>query len=125
MPSPDLPATFLALRAILEPFEPALVKVHDNEGHYYLDTAHLQKNGKPLFFGAVRTGKNQVSFHLMPVYLWPELLEGTSEALLARMQGKSCFNLNTPDAEVVEALRALTRKGFERYREAGYVGAVP
>lgn len=121
MPDHDLAATFQALKAILQPLESALVKVHDEADNYYLDTAHIQKNGKPLYFGSVRTGRNYVSYHLMPVYVWPELLEGVSDRLRRRMQGKSCFNFTTPDPDLLSELTALTHKGFDWYGDAGYV----
>lgn len=121
MSDQDLAATFRALKAILQPLEPALVKVHDEADNYYLDSPHIQKNGKPLYFGSVRTGRNYVSFHLMPVYIWPELLVGISDRLERRMQGKSCFNFTTPDPDLLSELSALTNEGFDKYREAGYV----
>jgi hypothetical protein len=121
MPDHDLTTTFEALRAILEPLEPGLVKVHDQPDNYYLDTAHIQKNRKPLYFGSVRAGRKYVSFHLMPVYIFPELLDGMSPELRRRMQGKSCFNFTAPDPELLSELTELTNAGFARYREAGYV----
>jgi hypothetical protein len=62
-----------------------------------------------------------VSFHLMPVYIFPELLDGMSPELRRRMQGKSCFNFTAPDPELLSELTELTNAGFARYREAGYV----
>lgn len=121
MPDADLPATFRALKAILQPLEPELVKVYDQADSYYLDTAHIQKNKKPLYFGSVRVGRNYVSFHLMPVYIWPDLLDGVSAELKRRMQGKSCFNFTAPDPDLLSELTALTHEGLTRYREAGYV----
>jgi hypothetical protein len=121
MAQTDFEATFRALKAIIEPFEPRLVRVHDAPDNYYLDTPHIQKNGQPLYFGSVRVGKKYVSFHLMPVYLWPELLEEISPELKRRMQGKSCFNFSVPDPVLFGELTELTRAGFDRYREAGYV----
>ncbi len=121
MPDQDLSATFGALRAILQPLEPVLVKVHDQPDNYYLDTAYIQKNKKPLYFGSVRIGRNRVSFHLMAVYIWPDLLDGVSAELKRRMQGKSCFNFTAPDPDLLSELTALTKQGFTKYREAGYV----
>lgn len=121
MPAQDLLETFRALKAILLPLESELLKVHDQADSYYLDTQHIQKNKKPLYFGSVRIGRNYVSFHLMPVYIWPDLLDGASNDLRRRMQGKSCFNFTTPDPDLLGELSALTNKGFAKYREAGYV----
>jgi pyruvate dehydrogenase complex dehydrogenase (E1) component len=50
----------------------------------------------------------------MPVYMYPDLLEGLSESLKKRMQGKACFNFKTIDPALLEELAALTQKGYER-----------
>lgn len=117
----DPTPVFAALRALLAPYADRLATVHDTPEHLYLDTRHTLPNGKPLFFGAVRTAKQHVSYHLMPVYLHPELLDGASDALRKRMQGKSCFNLKSPDEALLTELADLTRRGYECYRDAGYV----
>jgi len=79
------------------------------------------KNGQPLFFGAVNIKKNYVSYHHMPVYVFPELLDEISPELKKRMQGKSCFNFKKPDSELFKELESLTKLGYEKYQEAGYV----
>ena len=68
--------------------------------------------------------KQHVSYHLMPVYLWPELLTEVSDELRIRMQGKSCFNFKKLEPEVFDELSALTQRGFERYRAEGYIGHI-
>ena len=68
-------------------------------------------------FAAVRKGKSYVSFHLFPVYMFPELLHGLSPALKKRMQGKSCFNFKTVDEELLAELRELTARGVRMTRE--------
>jgi hypothetical protein len=65
--------------------------------------------------------KRYVSYHLMPVYVNPALLDGLSPALKARMQGKSCFNFTKVDPALFEELAALTQAGFDDYRAKGYV----
>ena len=73
--------------------------------------------GRPLFVAAVQTKKNYVSFHLMPVYAAPELLQSLSPALRKRMQGKSCFNFKTIDREQVKELAHLTQTGLETFEK--------
>ena len=68
-----------------------------------------------LFFGAVKIGKRYVSFHLMPVYVHPELLDGISPELRQRMQGKSCFNFTRPDDALFAELGSLTGAGYNAY----------
>lgn len=117
----DLTAVFSELRAILAPHARNLEAKRDDDTELYLDTRHILKNGKPLFFGAVQARKSFVSFHLMPVYLKPALLAGLSPGLKARMQGKSCFNFAAVDKSLFEELAALTKAGFASYEEQGFV----
>ena len=56
----------------------------------------------------------------MPVYAWPDLLDGAPPELRRRMQGKSCFNFTGVDESLLAELRTLTERGFERYRAAGW-----
>ena len=69
------------------------------------------------FFGAVQLRKNYVSYHLMPIYMYPDLLESVSDRLKKRMQGKSCFNFTILDEELVEELAQLTTAGIKRFRK--------
>ena len=117
----DLELVFGELRSIMEPYARQIDAKKDDAAELYLDTRHIQKNRKPLFFGAVQVKKSFVSFHLMPVYLKPELLEGISPALAARMQGKSCFNFTEVDKPLFKELAALTKAAFASYREQGFV----
>ncbi|MGI9265566.1 MAG: hypothetical protein ACR2QU_11610 [Gammaproteobacteria bacterium] len=118
----DFPAVFAAQTRIMRPFSDKLVCTRDDDSEYYLNTTHIMKNKKPLFFGAVQIRKNYVAYHLMPVYVFPELLKGMSPALKQRMQGKSCFNFTSVDVELFEELGTLTKAGFEAYKNAGYIG---
>jgi hypothetical protein len=117
---PDLNTVFIELRAIMAPYAAKLDAKKDDPSELYVDTAHLQKNKKPLFFGAVQVKKSYVSYHLMPVYLKPELLDGLSPALKNRMQGKSCFNFTEVDKPLFKELAALTKAGFASYKEQGF-----
>ncbi len=117
----DFDATFRALRAILQPYAEQLDVQRDDDTEIYLDTRHRMPNKKPLFFGAVQVKKAFVSFHLMPVYVQPGLLDRISPALKARMQGKSCFNFKAVDPALFGELAALTREGYASYRAQGFV----
>lgn len=77
-----------------------------------------QHKGEPLFFGAVRTGKAYVSFHLMPIYMCPELNKLITPALKKRMQGKACFNFKTaPEAELIPDLKQLIAASLEHWKD--------
>jgi hypothetical protein len=69
----------------------------------------------------VQVGKGYVSYHLMPVYGCPELLEGMSAGLRARMQGKSCFNFKVVDVGLFEELGWVTARGIELFGKAGFL----
>ena len=125
MPSKtEFETTFQKLRAILEPYAAKLKVVHNNSNDYYLDTHHIMKNKKPMFFAAVRAGKSYVSFHLMPVYAFPDLLAGISPELKKRMQGKSCFNFTAVDEKLFKELAKLTRAGFARFTSPQFLRSI-
>lgn len=117
----DFRSTFEKLRAILKPYEMQLQVVHDTDKGYYLDTNYVMKNKQPLFFAAVRVGKAYVSFHLMPVYVCPDLLKALSPELKKRMQGKSCFNFKTVDEKLFGELSKLTRIGFKKFNDTEFL----
>jgi hypothetical protein len=117
----DFQTVFAQLRKILEPFEPHLLVKANAPGNYSLDAPYSEQYKKEVFFGAVQVKKNYVSFHLMPVYMFPELLDGVSPELRARMQGKSCFNFKTLDPNQVKELTRLTTKCFARFKRAKLV----
>jgi hypothetical protein len=57
----------------------------------------------------------------MPVYVEPKLLAGVSKPLKARMQGKSCFNFDSVDKDLLKELAALTKAGYASYKTQGFV----
>lgn len=105
------------LREILKAVETPRLKVQETEGAYSVNGPYSQKWKKELFFGAAQIKKNYVSFYLMPVYMYPDLLDGMSAELKARMQGKSCFNFRKADPVLFAELGELTRRGLERVRQ--------
>ena len=121
MSEANFPVLFARLKAILAPYAPHLTVVDDQPGKFYLETGYSEKWNKPLFFGSAVVQKNYVSFYLMPVYMFPDLLEGLSPALKKRMQGKSCFNFKQVDDALLGELEALTRQSFARFQQEGLI----
>jgi len=113
----EFPLVFEQLKAILRPYANKLTVTADTPQAYSLDGPYSEKWKKVVFFGSAQTKKNYVSFYLMPVYMFPELLNGISPELKKHMQGKSCFNFKKVEPELFEELSELTRKGVERFRE--------
>jgi hypothetical protein len=114
-------AAFAALRELLAPYAGRLTASADDARTYMLDGEHSAALKRPMFFGGVRQGENYVSYYLMPVYTYPELLSPISDALRKRMHGKGCFNFTKPDPELFAELAALTRAGFARFAREGHV----
>jgi hypothetical protein len=112
---------FYYLKEILLPYSSGMVVVTDAPDNFYLNTHHIMKNKKPMYFGSTKINKNFVSFHLMPVYVFPELLDTISPGLQKRMQGKSCFNFKAVDTALFHELKTLTQAGYERFQNAEYV----
>lgn len=113
----DFPAVFEELKKILQPFATKLTVKTDTADVYYLDGPFSEKWKKELYFGSVHIKKNYVSFYLMPVYMYPDLLDGISPELKKRMQGKSCFNFKQVEPALFKELKALVRKGYDRFKK--------
>ena len=116
-PQTDFLLVFEQLKGILRAYNRTFTVKTDAADTYYLDGPYSEKWKKELFFGSAQIKKNYVSFYLMPVYMFPELLNGISPELQKHMQGKSCFNFKKVEPELFEELSELTRKGVERFRE--------
>jgi len=114
----DLAEVYLRLRPILEPYIPEMVAMQDNERGLYLNTRSIMKNKQPLFFASIAINKNYVSFHVFPVYMYPDLLDKVGD-LMKRMQGKSCFNFRKLSEEQVAGMRALVEAGHKRLKAEG------
>lgn len=121
MKNSNIDAVFTDLKSIVSNYSETLACVTDEHGHYYLNTHHIMPNKQPLYFGSVQIKKNYVSFHVMPVYVFPTLLQGISSKLKKRMQGKSCFNFKKSDPVLFTELNALVAAGYKAYLDAGYI----
>jgi hypothetical protein len=116
----EFPLVFKKLKSILEPYSSKLIiKIDTSEG-YSLDGPFSEKWKKELFFGAAQIKKNYVSFYLMPVYMYPDLLRNVSPELKKHMQGKSCFNFKKTETPLFDELAKLTKQAFKRYIQEEY-----
>jgi hypothetical protein len=114
-------AVFDRLAAIFAPYRSTLIAKADEPGDLSLETPPSTAYPRGLFFGAVKIGKRYVSFHLMPVYVHPDLLDEMSPELRKRMQGKSCFNFTRADDGLFAELEALTAAGYTRLQDDGTI----
>jgi len=111
--------TFNSLKEILVKYKKNLNITSDKRDTYNLNAGYSEKYKRDIYFGGVEIKKNYISFHLMPVYVNPKLLDGISPALKKRMQGKSCFNFRQINKDQIKELTRLTKKGFEYYKKQG------
>ena len=118
----DFQSVFDTLKPILQEYEQYLVVRTDAQGDYVLYTPFAPAYKKEVFFGSVKIYKSYVSFQLMPVYVFPDLLNGISPRLRARMQGKSCFNFKAIEPWQVKELGRLSKRGFDRFKKGKLLG---
>lgn len=109
------------LKSILSGYTGTLNCTEDSFDNYQLFTDHIMENGKPLYFGGVKINKSFVSYHLMPVYVFPDLVSSISENLSKSMKGKSCFNFKKLDEQTLVELKDLTQCCYKKYQSEGFV----
>jgi hypothetical protein len=104
--------TYAALRALMLQAAPRMRVAKDDgrELHLHATWHSPTKPGAPMWFGAVRSGKAYVSYHLMPLYTDIALKTDIPPELAQRMQGKTCFNFTREDSALFRALATLTRR---------------
>lgn len=116
----DFDEAFAALRKLVKPYEKKLSVKTDEPGNYMSETKSPSFKGKPMMFAAIMS-KSYVAFHFFPVYLFPELLNGTSLDLKKRMQGKTCWNFKKAEPELFAELGRVVQAGFERFETNRYL----
>lgn len=116
----DFSAAARKLEAILMKYQRGSLKSRPDPwigGVCLIGPANEASKGREVWFGAVGERKSYVSYHLMPVYAFPDLLKKVSPELKARMQGKSCFNFKEVDEKLFAELARLTEEGYKRFKE--------
>jgi len=116
----EFPSVFKKLKSILQPYSSKLTVKENTSKGFSLNGAYSEKWKRELFFGAAQIKKNYVSFYLMPVYMYPDLLRNISPELKKHMQGKSCFNFKKIEISLFNELTQLTKQGFERFIKQEY-----
>ena len=117
---PDFQTIFDQLRGILKKNAGALTVKEDAPSSCWLETGIHPQLKKKICAAGVEIKKTYVSYHFMPIYARPDLKTGVSPALLARMQGKSCFNFQAVDQALFAELDELTSRSFARFRSGGF-----
>jgi hypothetical protein len=114
-PARDFGPVFSALKPVLAKYSKRLFVRDDKPDHYYLETKSRSYQGERMFFAGVRVSKAFVSFHLMPLYSYPELQKSVPAGLKRRMQGKSCFNFTEVEPDLIALLGPLVAAGFKKF----------
>ena len=112
---------YAALLALLKAYENRLVLKTAKTGYEFLEGPVPTYKNRPMFFAGVRAGKSYVSYHLLPLYMDPEMVKIIPPDLKKRMQGKACFNFTSVDPELFAELARLTAAGYERFKELKYL----
>ncbi|MFZ3266205.1 MAG: hypothetical protein WA172_19520 [Terriglobales bacterium] len=111
-------SAFEGLRQILKPYDKKLHVTKDQPGNYMSESKSLRYLGKPLMFAGI-TSKSYVAFHLFPVYMFPNLVDGISPELKRRMQGKTCWNFKKAEESLFGELGKVVEASFRRFEEMG------
>ena len=115
----DFETVFSHLRPLLARYADDGVVKTDEDDKYTLLGPQPDEKGRDVWVGSAQIKKSYVSFHLMPVYRFPDLLDDISPELKKRMQGKSCFNFKSVDEPLFEELADLVDRCVGRYRDEG------
>ena len=112
---------FETLRGILKKHAGHMTVKADTPILYSIDAGYSETWKKDVWFGGVRLGKSYVSYHLMAVYVCPDLVAGLTPDLRKRMQGKACLNFKTLSPAQVKELAKLTRECVLRFTKVGKI----
>lgn len=111
----DLKPVYDALVKIMKKHEKNFKVSTDHKSNYSLTGPLSEKFKKELWYGGVQIKKNYVSYHLMPVYMYSDLVKEIPDSLIKRMQGKSCFNFKEVDKNLFNQLAELTDKSYKTF----------
>lgn len=117
---PDLAVVFVALRKLLQSFKGEIITETDKPDNYHTAMPALLHRGKPLYFAGIKTGKNYVSYHLLPLYYNPDLNKQLPAELKKRKQGMACFNFAAVDDARFAELKKLTVAGLKMFKTAEF-----
>jgi hypothetical protein len=111
MPTTDLKAVELRLRAILEPYRKHLV-----ESTIYSMPVLRRKGAKNHdWFAGVQPVEGAVKFNFLPMHENADLVEGISADLRRHKTGASVFRFTEIDEHLAGELETVVAKGFLDY----------
>ena len=107
----DLADVEARLTRILDPYRDRL----ETASIYNIPTLRRPGAKAHDWFAFVKPASKHVSFFLLPIVTWPDLLDGCSDALMRRHQAKSAFTFTSLDEPLIVELEALVARAFDRY----------
>jgi hypothetical protein len=111
MPTTDLTAVALRLRAILDPY-----RAHLAESTIYNMPVLRRRGSKGHdWFAGVQPVEGAVKFNFLPMHTHPELLEDVSPTLRKHKAGASVFRFTEIDEPLASELEKLVGQGFLAY----------
>ena len=119
MSKEQFPIIFQQLKQCLQVYQQHLDIKSDSSESYTLYITYSPTYNKELLFGAVQIQKPYVSFHFMPMSMYPNLLENISLELKKRLRSKSCFIFTEVNQVLFTELEQLTQAGFEALIDNG------
>jgi hypothetical protein len=111
VPTTDLTAVELRLRAILDPYRKHLVE-DTVSGSKMLRRKGAKKRD---WFAGIKRLEGAVEFGLAPLREHPDLLDDVPEGLQRRKTGPSAFGFTEIDENLARALETLVGRGFLAY----------
>jgi hypothetical protein len=99
------------LRSILTPYESRL----ETASIYGIPTLRRTGATAHQWFAFVKAEARHVSFFLLPMLTYPELMADVSPALLKRRTAKSMLKFTALDEPLFVELEGLVARAYERY----------
>jgi 7-keto-8-aminopelargonate synthetase-like enzyme len=115
VPTTDLTAVALRLRAILDPYREHLVE----STIYNLPVLRRRGSKGHDWFAGVQPVEGAVKFNFLPMHKHPELLDDVSPGLRRHKTGASVFRFTEMDESLASELEQLAARGFLAYMDKG------
>ncbi len=114
------------LRGLLESLSLPLEVRESPRGDYHLYSVKpgLVVAGRPrneVYFAGVSIRSRMVAFYLFPVYTHAGEFRDLPPAAGRCLVGKSCFNIRSLDAELLDELKQLVGRGIAIYEREGWL----
>ncbi|WP_407355240.1 hypothetical protein [Methanolobus sp. WCC5] len=116
---------FIKLKELLSAYVPPLVITRDEDEKFdvYGDVKVTigKKTHDRVYFASLEVWKNHVGFYFFPIYTHHNMFSDTHEDLIKLLKGKSCFHVKKEDEIIFTEIEKLLKKGFEIYRDEGWI----